>query len=373
MNLDISTEHAELQQTLRQQFAQKSPPALARRIRVDDGGDDMAALWKSLADGGIIELGLPEEHGGGGGGIVELGIVMREAGRVVAPNAVKAAILFGLAVDRAGRGAFRDRWLRAVSGRHLRGAVLGAASLPLTAVAAASGGCRISGVVPFTLVPVGTEALFGTASTADGATSVAFVVDPRAAGVSVERHVMMGTQDIATVTLDVEVGEDDSSAEPVAAAAAGLARFADAWWALEAAEAVGGAEAVIERTVEYASNRIQFDRPIGSFQAAQHHVANVAIAVEGARIASLQALWLVGNDHPSGTAVAMARAVAVTAYKQATLRGHQLHGGLGMTLESDLHLWSERAKLLELSGELWDQFIERVADSLNPSSERPSA
>jgi alkylation response protein AidB-like acyl-CoA dehydrogenase len=195
---------------------------------------------------------------------------------------------------------------------------------------------------------------------------VTMVVDLASSGVTRQAHQLLGTRDVCRLQLaDVEIGEADSTMR-----ATDQEANDDLQWvrntvaALESIEAVGGAEAVLDRTVDYIKDRVQFGRPIGSFQAAQHHVANVSIAIEGARLAALQAVWLLQSGRPVGNEIAIARAVAAEAFKRTTLRAHQLHGGLGMTLESDLHLWSERAKLLELNGESYDQLLERLGDQL---------
>ena len=115
-------------------------------------------------------------------------------------------------------------------------------------------------------------------------------------------------------------------------------------------EMAGGATAVLDRTVDYVKVREQFGRPIASFQAAQHHVANMRMAVDGARLTANQAIWWTGTGQPATRAVAIAKMQASEAYKWVTLTAHQLHGGMGYVRETDLHLWSERAKATEIQG-----------------------
>ncbi|HEX3796694.1 MAG TPA: acyl-CoA dehydrogenase family protein [Acidimicrobiales bacterium] len=373
MDLIVSDEHVELQETLGHLFAQKCPTSLVRRLRVDDGGDELDGLWKSLSAGGFLGLGLPTEFGGGGGSLPDLGVLMHEAGRVVAPQIVKSTILFGLAVLRAGDDELRDRWLRRVCEEQIRAAVVLDYVTPgredvVQVVPGPSGGWEIAGGVEFALLPAGWEVLLVSALTEDGQNRVLLVVDGSAPGLTCDRYQALGTRDLSKVTFDhvpVEAQDASTSRADDEGVRGHMMWVADALAALESAEAVGGAEAVVDRTVAYITDRVQFDRPIGSFQAAQHHIANVSVAIEGARLAALQALWLVDSASPVELGAALARAVAVSTFKQATLRAHQLHGGLGMTLESDLHLWSERAKLLEVRGELWDDFLERMADTLD--------
>jgi alkylation response protein AidB-like acyl-CoA dehydrogenase len=224
----------------------------------------------------------------------------------------------------------------------------------------------VNGEVDLAVVPEVCQAFVVWALADNGRSMVTLVVDLTSPGLTRQAHQLMGSRDVCRLRFDdVEIGADDSSVRP-----ADQDALDDVEWvqnavaALESIEAVGGAEAVLDRTVEYIKQRVQFGRPIGSFQAAQHHVANVSIAVEAARLAALQAVWLVGSDLPVGKLVAIARAVAADTFKKTTLRAHQLHGGLGMTLESDLHLFSERAKLLELNGESYEHLLERLGDAL---------
>jgi alkylation response protein AidB-like acyl-CoA dehydrogenase len=94
----------------------------------------------------------------------------------------------------------------------------------------------------------------------------------------------------------------------------------------------------------------QFGRPIAGFQAAQHHVANMRMAIDGARLAANQAIWWVGQGQVAERKVAIAKLKCGEAYKNATLTAHQSHGGMGYLRETNLHLWSERAKVTEFMG-----------------------
>ncbi len=129
-----------------------------------------------------------------------------------------------------------------------------------------------------------------------------------------------------------------------------LARLAQSFVALQCMEMVGGTRAVLDRTVDYVLVREQFGRPIGSFQAAQHLVADMRIGYDAARLTAYQALWCLAEGVPSLRAVAIAKMQCSEAYKRATLTAHQLHGGMGYVRETDLHLWSERAKTAEVLG-----------------------
>jgi alkylation response protein AidB-like acyl-CoA dehydrogenase len=170
------------------------------------------------------------------------------------------------------------------------------------------------------------------------------VVDAAARGISVEPLAMMGGYPAFLVRFDdVAVG----AAAPVSEQQ--LRRVANAAVALLCLDLVGVGEAVVQRTVEYTKMREQFGRPIASFQAAQHLVADMHIALAAARLAAQSALfWIArGQTATRETAIARMRAAAV---KQITLDAHQLHGGMGYVVDTDLHLFSERARVLSTFG-----------------------
>jgi alkylation response protein AidB-like acyl-CoA dehydrogenase len=143
-----------------------------------------------------------------------------------------------------------------------------------------------------------------------------------------------------------------------------IARFehvVDMATALQCMEMVGGAEHVIDITADYVRERRQFNRPIGSFQAVQHHLANAASDIEGANLASLEAVWRLSEGLPARREVSFAKAWTGRAYKDATLIAHQLFGGIGYARDSDLHFWSGRAKATEIGFGTPDDHLERVS------------
>lgn len=148
-------------------------------------------------------------------------------------------------------------------------------------------------------------------------------------------------------------------------AQSGLALAMKQATALQCLEMVGGARKVIEMTVKYVSERYQFGVPIGSFQAVQHHLANMAMSVDGSRLLAYQAVSLLSEGLSAEDEVAMAKAYASEAYKSVTVMAHQLWGGgMGYVTESDLYLWSNRAKATELSFGTRDIHLKQVAGKL---------
>ncbi len=127
-----------------------------------------------------------------------------------------------------------------------------------------------------------------------------------------------------------------------------LRRALDRATVLHCAESVGGAQRVMEMTVEYAKQRVQFGRPIGSFQAVQHACADMVNAIDSARLATYQAITRLEDGIPAEREIALAKVLTNHAYKWTTLQAQQIHGGIGFMEEYDLQLWTRRAKVAEL-------------------------
>jgi alkylation response protein AidB-like acyl-CoA dehydrogenase len=145
----------------------------------------------------------------------------------------------------------------------------------------------------------------------------------------------------AALADDAVLGEVDATA---------LRSMANTAVALLSLDLVGVGEAALQRTVDYTTMRHQFGRPIASFQAAQHLVANMHIALAAARLAARSAVFWLGRGQQATRATAVARMQAASAAKLVTLDAHQLHGGMGFVVDTDLHLFSERARVLATLG-----------------------
>ncbi len=134
--------------------------------------------------------------------------------------------------------------------------------------------------------------------------------------------------------------------------------------AAKCAEMVGGAQRVLEMSVAYAQDRVQFGRPIGTFQAVQHHCANMAVDVDGSRFIAYEAIWRLSEGLHAATEVAMAKAWVSDAYQRVCSLGHQIHGAIGFTKEHDMQLYFRHAKASELAFGDGDYHREQVAQKL---------
>jgi alkylation response protein AidB-like acyl-CoA dehydrogenase len=297
---------------------QRDLTAMCRSVLAADLGPD--AQWKALADAGV--LGLPLD-----GSLTDVGIFCVEAGRALCPRVVQTTMYAVLAIDWLGVGS---DWLPRLAVGEAR------ATYALFDARDCSVCLASSGVAAF--VPDADVADVMIASTGSGVVAV-----DMSAGVSVEPVPMMGGHPAFTVRFD------DALVDAVDVDPARLRRLSNAIVALDCLDLVGVGQAVIDRTVDYTKTREQFGRPIASFQAAQHIVADMHIALAAARLAAYSAVFALGQGRTATreTAVARMRAAEV---KKITLDAHQLHGGMGYVVDTGLHKFSERARVLSTIG-----------------------
>jgi alkylation response protein AidB-like acyl-CoA dehydrogenase len=293
--------------------------AMCRSVLAAELGPD--AQWKALADAGV--LGLPLD-----GSLTDVGIFCREAGRALCPRVVQSTLYTALALDWLGIGS---AWLPRLASGEARGACA------LLNPRDAADPLRVNGIAEF--VADADAADVFVVSTQAGVAAV----DTSTPGVSIEPVPVMGGFPAFTVHFDA------ASEDAVPVSGDQLRRIANAIVALDCMDLVGVGEAVIDRTVSYTKMREQFGRPIASFQAAQHIVADMHIALSAARLAAHSAVSALGQGRIATreTAVARMRAVEV---KKITLDAHQLHGGMGYVVDTGLHLYSERARILSTLG-----------------------
>ena len=177
-----------------------------------------------------------------------------------------------------------------------------------------------------------------------------FLVPSNNPGVAVAPLNSMGSDRQYQVTLEgVTVPADSAFWEIVGAGWPVVSRALQRAIAGKCSEMVGGAGAVLDMTIDYVTQRTQFGRPIGSFQAVQHHCANMATDVEGCRNIVHKAAWRVAEGGPADLEVSMAKAWVNDAYQRICNLAHQCHGAIGFTKEHDLQLFTRRAKAMELA------------------------
>ncbi|HSJ99339.1 MAG TPA: acyl-CoA dehydrogenase family protein [Myxococcota bacterium] len=376
MDFAFSEEQDEFRAVVRRFVEERWPTAEVRRL-ADHAGFE-PAVWKQMgAELGLQGLAIPETYGGQGFGFLEVGIALEELGRQLAGGPYLAsAVLATQAILAAAGEAQRAEWLpRLAAGEMI-------ATLAVGEPDVSSENRRIAGTVPEcrrdgagwrvtgakTVVLDGQNAdlllLAARAGGDDGLTLLA--VRPEARGVE-----LAPADGLDLARKHAELTLRDAPAEALGAAggaAPALARALDLGAIAIAAEAVGAAARCLEMAVAYAKQRIQFGRPIGSFQAVQHKCAEVMLELESARSAAYWSWWVASQEavEPGALAEAasVAKATACDALTRAAAENVQIHGGVGFTWEFDCHLYFRRAKAVEhlLGDPIWHRA--RLADRL---------
>lgn len=357
MKLVATQQEQDLAAMLRDLFATECPATQARTFADPGPRGHPESLWRALTDAGVLGLPFAEEHGGAGGSLDDLATVYTEAGRALCPTILSRTVHFGLAVDRLGSAEQRARYLGPLCAGQLRATLAlwnprdAAGFVPGLTAAPAGTGWRLSGTLDFVADADLADVLLVGArvkASTEPQRLIALVVATDTPGVHVEPVPTFSGDRVFRLRLDEAVVP---GAEALTGGCTGLRPddirlLANTSVALHCLDMVGGAAEVLRRTVDHTTSRHQFGRPIASFQAAQHLVADMHIRLQAARLASRSAVFWLGRGHLANRETAIARIHAATAYKRITLDAHQLHGGMGYVLETDLHLWSERARVL---------------------------
>ena len=336
-------EHALLREQARRWLAERSPLSVVRRLTDDTRGDDPQA-WKELADLGWLGLVIPEAHGGSGLGFTHLVVLLEEAGRQVLPSPLLPVTLAALAIARGGSAAQQAQLLPRIAAGELLVSLAHVepdGSWQAHATRAARTGGRLSGEKHHVWAAA-TADVFVVPFREGDATRLA-LVDATAAGVSVVPEIGVDRTRRSGRVVMRNVAVSDDAFLPVAAEEVFDYLVPRACAAL-AAEMAGGADALLAMTAAYAATRIQFGRPIGSFQAVKHPLVNVLIAIEHGRSLVYAAAAALEAGTPEAELLArMAKAQLNETYMFAAARGVQSHGGFGFTIDCDVHFYFKRA------------------------------
>ena len=356
MDFGFTEEQELLRQSAADFLNNECPMSYVRQMMEDERGY-ADALWQKMAELGWMGLILPEQYGGSGLSLIDMVVVLEEMGRVVLPGPFfSTVVLGGGAIAEAGSEEQKQQLLPRLASGQLKTtlAVLednarwDAEGVRLRAEQF-SGGYRLSGVKLFVPDAHVADMIVCAARTAEG--FGLFLVDRQQAGVSISLlKTMDQTRKLCELRLDkVELGPDALLGSPRLDWDR-LGQTLDRSKVALCAEMVGGAQRVLDMSVEYAKIREQFGRPIGSFQAIQHKCADMLVQVESAKSATYYAAWAVSNAAPDAAlASAMAKAYCSDAYRKVSADGIQVHGGIGFTWEHDLHIYFKRAKGSEVT------------------------
>ena len=353
MDFTFTEEQETIAKVARRLFDDRTAPQRLAEIEARGERHD-AALWKDLAGVDLLGVGLPSAVGGSGHGFLEVAVILSEVGWSVAPVPAYAALVLGAdPIARYGTAAQQARYLPGIVAGS---SVLSAGwmepgrtnpSAPATA-ARRDGECwRIDGTKE--LVPAAqlADAVVVPATTEDGDVGL-FVVETAGPGVEVTAASTTNGEPLADVVLEgAAVRFDQRLGEPGRGAEMIESLYARALVGLCAIQ-LGVAERALRIAAAYTSEREQFGRPIGSFQAVQQRMADAFIDVEAIRWTTWHAAWLLAHERPASRAASIAKFWAAEAGARVVATAQQVHGGIGLDTTYPLHryfLWAKQNEL----------------------------
>ncbi len=356
----------EEQEMIRQQAAEflknECPVALVREL-MESNHAHSEGLWAGMTEMGWMGLVIPEDYGGVGLSFIELAVVLEEMGRALIPGAYfSTVVLAGLTLLEAASEEQKQRWLVPLTQGKLPATVAltepngrwDAAGVTVMAERSKEGfllhGTKL--FVPDAEIAdlIICVARTDNASTPDGGLTF-LVLDRNSDGVSITPlKTMDQTRRLYEVSFDQVPVPMNQVLGEVGGAWTVMQRVLDKATVGLCAEMVGGAQRVLDMCVEYSKSRIQFGRPIGSFQSIQHRCADMLLVIESARSAVYAAAWAASQDAESlALQASIAKAYTGDAYRFVTGEAIQIHGGMGFTWEHDAHLYLKRAKAAEVT------------------------
>ena len=369
MNFDFSDEQKQLRDEARKFLSEQCPPKAVRAVLDGKVAYDKG-LWKALAEMGFLGVAIPESYGGTGAGHLELCVIAEEMGRALAPVPFSSTVyLAAEALLLAGTEAQKQKWLPAIA----RGDAIGTLALfegkgnpRQEAIKLSASGGTLNGIKK--PVPDGAIADFAIVAARTGSsgreTDISlFLVDLKSEGVEAR-----DLTNLDPTHGQAELTFKNCKAEPLGRANEGwsiITQVLDRAAILTAFELVGGADRALEMGRDYALDRIAFGRPIGSFQAVKHMLADMYVSATLARSNCYYGAWALStNASELPEAAAAARISATQAFQHCAKNNIQVHGGMGFTWEFDCHMYYRRANATALGlGSLsyWeDALIERM-------------
>ena len=353
MNLAPTAEQQEVQASARR-FLEKeiTRERLLAWDKTPEGYD--SAFWRAVGDFGWLRFSLPEALGGQGASLLDAALILEECGRAAAPAAIHSVIVGARALAAVAKRACEGQVALAFSERDAR--------RDLSRLRTRVENGRLDGEKWYVRQGISAELLLVLAL--ERGEPALFVVPANARGVSRRPLATFGGDRQSVVRFDrVEIGAESRVASGDAARLAIDRADAEAV-AFALAEMIGGFAAVCEMTIAYMKERVQFNQPLGKFQAVQFRCADMATAQSATRHMAFSAIWRLSQGLDYGRELALARVWVGDAYKRATHDAHQHHGGAGYVVEHPLHRYAERAQSYAILFAPESEALAEVADRL---------
>lgn len=368
MELDFTPEQRQIKDAVRRFLSRECPPSLVRKMR-----EERTALprdiWRRMAGLGWLGLPFDESHGGSGSDWITLAALIEELGRACDPTPFADCILTcGWLIQELGSEAQQQRWLPPLMegelmlslASHEEKALRGPDDQPTT-LREAAGGLRLDGRKGFVENAADADFLLVSAVMADTDESCLALISPRAEGVE-----LVALHSLAHPNLyEVRFRDAPLAPDQLLGRSPDLTAALERTAAFQSAAAAGGARRVLEMALDHAKERQQFGKPIGGFQAVQHMLANAWSEVETAWLAAYEAIATLEAGLPGAAdKVAIAKCASNDTFVRTCFTAHQVFGGMGYMWETDLHLWTRKAKAIEMACGGIYPYRQRLAASL---------
>ncbi len=374
MDLRLSEEQQMLKKAAADFIAAECPPATTRQLEESEAGFSRD-VWQKMGELGWMGLAIPEKYHGAGMSFQDLMALVEEMGRSPLPGPFLPTVISSFPILEAGTDAQKDEFLPKVASGEL---IFSPAFLEPSASYRATGvatkattkgeGFVLNGTKLFVEMGHVADFLLVPAITKEGVTPEQgislFIVSSKAKGVSIRVMPTIARDKLCEVKLtDVPVSQKDL-----------LGGLNKGWGLVEltnrkgalarCAEAVGGMQAVVDMTVSYSKERVQYERQIGAFQALQHIMADMTIALLTSRYLTYEAIWMESEGLPNVKEVSMAKTYVNESYKTVSKWGVRLHGGIGTSMDSDVSMYYRRAKAVDTAYGNTDYHAEVVASKI---------
>jgi alkylation response protein AidB-like acyl-CoA dehydrogenase len=358
MDFSFTEEQEMLRKIARDFLATECPKDLVRKMVKDEKGYT-PELWNKIAELGWTGLVIPEQYGGIGGSFLDVVALVEEMGRACLPGPFHSSLIGTLAIIGMGSQHQQEELLPKIASGEL--ILTTAFSEPGTGYDLDNLQCQAT-LEGNEYVINGTKLFVENAHAADLILCAArsrhdtkqegidlFLVDVKSPNVSCTPiDTISGDKQYQVIFKEVRIPESNRLGE-THTGKDHIERLLEIATVLKCAEMLGGAQQVLDMTVTYVKERVQFDHPIGSLQAIQHHCANMMVDLEGMRYITYLAAWKANENLPFSKDAAMAKAWASEAYKRISDVAHQCHGAIGFCEDHDLPLYSKRAKASEFA------------------------
>ena len=360
MDFSLSEEQEMLRKSARDFLADKCPKSYVKQMETDEKGYS-SLLWKEMAGLGWQGLALPEKYGGSGMKLLDLAILQEEMGRACLPGPFFSTVILGaMTILDAGDDKQKSAYLPGIA--------VGNAIVTM-ALNEADGSYEAGSITVKAIadkndfVINGTKLFVPDAHIADYILCVArtsndtdkkkgitiFIVPAKNPGIKcTPLKTISGDKLCEVVFTNVKVGKDSV-----------LGGVGKGWQIVEkvieraavskCCDTVGVLQRVMEMTLDYAKERKQFDKPIGAFQVIQHYLADIDTDVDGMRFVAYQAAWRLSEGLPATRETAIAKSWLAESYERTITKSHQIFGAIGVTIDHDLHYYTTRGKVAQLS------------------------